>query len=534
VAKTREAGVKTVYFMIYKGLESEKRSYSALMDYFGFNTEKYLKVQKEAIEQRLDKFSGRLYLEFGGKLLWDYHASRTLPGYDANAKLTLLKSLERNLEIIYCISAKQLSNGKIRGDFGFDYGESTIQALEDLDSFGLLVSAVVINRFEGENEAVILENRLKRKGVPVYRRFEIEGYPNNLDCIFGSQGYDKDQYINVKKKLVVVWGAGPGSGKLSTCLGQVYHDVKRKINSGYAKFETFPVWNLPLEHPVNIAYEAATADLGDFNVIDPFHLKTYGKIAVNYNRDVEAFPIIKEIFAKILQENNFSRSYASPTDMGFNMLREGINNDAIVQGAAKREIVFYHFRYKEEYKKGLVDEETLNRMNAIMEKVGIEEEYLKPVTVARKARQQARKTKGKGEKGIYCGAAIQLADNRLVYGKNSPLLHAEASVVLNAVKYLAQISDRTDLISKSVIKEVNQLKKQMNEVSHSLNCTEALLALAVSGQTNPLAKKAQKYLGKLRGCFMHTTHLPSSADQSTFRKLGLWISTDGIVEKIRK
>jgi len=499
----------------------------------GFDTKKYLLAQKKAIKERLSKFSDRLYLELGGKLMDDFHASRTLPGYDPNAKVLLLKSLNRDLEILYCVSAKQLANGKIRGDWGIGYDLVTIKALEDLDSFGLPVLGVVINRFEGESEAKILKKRLKRMGVRVFKRYEIDGYPNDIGSILSSRGYGHDDYIETKKPLVVVWGAGPGSGKLSTCLGQIYQDAEHGFNSGYAKFETFPVWNLPLDHPVNIAYEAATADLGDFNLIDPFHLRAYKKVAVSYNRDVEAFPIIKTIFEKTLSQENFSRCYCSPTDMGFNVLKEGILNDKIACEAAKKEIVFYLFRYRQEYKKGLVDKRTIERMNTIMERLGINEQYLKTVPAARKAKEEATKREDKGERGIYCGAAIELPNRRIIAGKNSPLLHAEAAVVLNAIKVLGNIPDDLDLISQSIIKQINKLKKQIYEKSQSLNCAEALLALAISAQVNPLAQKAQRFLGDLRGCFMHTTHDLSLADKSIFRKLGVWVSTDGETAKIK-
>jgi len=499
----------------------------------GFDTKKYLAAQKKAIEERLTKFSGRLYLEFGGKLIDDFHASRTLPGYDSNAKMLLLKSLNRDLEILYCVSAKQLANGKIRGDWEIGYDLVTIKALEDLGSFGLPVLGVVINRFEGESEAKILEKRLKRMGVKVFKRYEIDGYPNDVDNILGSRGYGRDDYIKTKKPLVIVWGAGPGSGKLSTCLGQIYQDAKYGLNSGYTKFETFPVWNLPLDHPVNIAYEAATADLGDFNLIDPFHLRAYKKVAVNYNRDVEAFPIIKTIFEKILSQKNFSCYYRSPTDMGFNVLKEGIIDDKTVCEAAKKEVVFYLFRYRQEYKRGLVDERTIERMNTIMKRLRINEQYLKVVPAARRAREEALKRKDKGERGIYCGAAIELPNREIITGKNSPLLHAEAAAVLNAIKVLGNITNDLDLISPSVIKQINKFKKQINEKSQSLNCAEALLALAVSVQANPLAQKAQCFLGNLGGCFMHTTHDLSPADKSIFRKLGVWVSTDGKTAKIK-
>ncbi|MCL5091166.1 MAG: DUF1846 domain-containing protein [Patescibacteria group bacterium] len=501
---------------------------------FGFDTDKYLLVQRKAIEERLAKFSGRLYLEFGGKLIGDFHASRTLPGYDPNAKLHLLKSLKKDIEIIYCISAKQLAAGKIRGDWGVGYDTATLRILEDLEKYCLPLKGVVINRFEGESEAKNFEVRLKRLGIPVYKRREIKGYPNNLDLILSKEGYGSDDYIKSEKSLVVVWGAGPGAGKLSACLGQIYNDKQQGINSGYAKFETFPVWDLPLEHPVNVAYEASTADLGDYNVIDPFHLQSYNKQAVNYNRDVESFPIIKAIFQKITNKDNFSREYQSPTDMGFNVLKQGIINDQVVQEAAKKEINFFLFRYRREYEKGLVDEKILERMEYLLHRVGIHEDYLPTVPAAREAVRQAQKQSNKGDRGIYCGAAIELFDGRIITGKNSPFLHAEAAVILNAIKTLAKIADRYTLIAPQVIKEINDLKEKIGETSFSLNCSEALLALAVSSQDNPLAEKAKKYLSSLNGCFMHTTHQPAPADDILFRKLKIWVSTDGKIEKITK
>lgn len=497
----------------------------------GFDTEKYLVAQKKAIEERLAKFSGRLYLEFGGKLIDDFHAGRTLPGFDSNAKVRLLKSLQKDLEILFCVSAKQLSNGKVRGDWGIGYDAATIRTIDDLERLELPLCGVVINRYDGEKEADIFEARLKRMGIKVYKRREIKGYPNNLNLILSKDGYGADDYIQAEKSLVVVWGAGPCSGKLSTCLGQVYNDNLRGLDSGYAKFETFPVWDLPLEHPVNITYEAATADLGDYNVIDKFHLKAHQKKAVNYNRDVEAFPILKKIFEKITRKGNFSRSYQSPTDMGFNVIKKGIIDDAVVCRAAKKEINFYLFRYRGEFKKGLVAEDTLGRMDKIMRRVKIKEDFLPVVAAARKARTEAIKKKDKGEMGIFCGVAIELPDGKIVTGKNSPLLHAEAAAVLNAVKTLAKIPDSYDLISPLVIKQINRLRERIGEASFSLNCSEALLALAVSAQANPLAEKAQEFLPKLHFCFMHTTHQPSAADEILFRKLKIWVSTDGKVEK---
>ncbi len=497
----------------------------------GFDTDKYLTAQKKAIEKRLSKFSGRLYLEFGGKLLSDFHAARTLPGYLPDAKLTLLKSLKKNLGIIYCISAKQLATGKIRGDLGIGYDVDTLRALDIFKRHQLPVLGVVINRYQQEPEAKILARRLQHLNIPVYFRREISRYPQNLKLILSSRGYGADDYITTDKPLVVVWGTGPGSGKLSTCLGQIYLDAQHGINSGYAKFETFPVWDLPLNHPVNIAYEAATADLGDYNCLDSFHLRAYKKPAVNYNRDLDAFPIIRTIFNKILYRDNFSRTYKSPTDMGFNVLSQGIIDDDVVSQAAKREINFYLFRYRQEVKKGLLEKTVLDRMEQLMCQVGITEEFLPPVIPARQAQHQAQFQPDKGENGVFCGAAIELKNGLIITGKNSPLLHAEASVVLNAIKFLAKIPDSTKLISPTVIRRINRLKDRVGESSRSLNCAEALLALAASTTPGSVADLAQKSLPQLRDCYLHTTHQLSSADDSIFRKLGVWVSTDGLVGK---
>lgn len=486
----------------------------------GFDTKKYLRVQKIAIEERLSQFKERLYLEFGGKLIDDFHAVRTLPGYEANAKLKLLKSLNRDLGVIYCVSAKQLVEGKIRGDMGIGYDLATIRAIEDLMKNGLRVEGVVINRYEKQKGVDNFIRRLEQMGIKICRRKEIKNYPNNLKLTLSQDGYGADEYLKVKKKLIVVWGAGPGSGKLSTCLGQIYHESKRGLNSGYAKFETFPVWNLPLDHVVNVAYEAATADLGDFNVIDPFHLNAYGKKVINYNRDVEAFPIIKEMFQKMLKKSNYSYNYKSPTDMGFNCLSSGIVDDEVVVEAAKKEINFYLFRYRNEFRQGLVGKNTLEKMKEIMDKLNIGEDFLSTVKVAREVVIKKR---------VMCGAAIELANGMVVSGKSSKLLHAEAAVVLNAVKILSGIDDRYNLISPSVVAEINKLNRKIGSETGSLDASETMLAWAVSARDNPLAKKAINFIKELRGCFIHTTHKPSFADMVLFRKLGLWLSTDGEV-----
>ncbi len=494
----------------------------------GFSTTEYLDAQAMFINERMAEFPDTLYLEFGGKLIEDFHATRTLPGYDPNAKVQLLSSLKANLEIIFCISAKQLRQKKIRGDLNMTYDLSTLKALADLKSYGLPLNSVVINRFDGEAEALIFKKRLERLGVKVYMRNEIKGYPDNTDLILSKRGYGKDPHIKTSKPLVVVWGAGPGSGKLSTCLGQIYLDQQKGKNSGYAKFETFPVWDLPLKHPVNYAYEAATADLGDYNLIDPFHLKAHKKRAVNYNRDVDAFPIIKKLIQKMIPKGNFMRTYKSPTDMGVNRISEGIIDDKILVTAANKEIIFYVFRYRNEYKRGLVDQDVLDRMDALLSKLKLKETDLKTVPAARKAAREAKKQKSKGENGIYCGAAIELHDGQVITGKNSPLLYAEAAALLNAIKKISDIPDSYELISKQIIQRINAQKSLIGEASKSLTTAETLLALAVSSISNPLAKKAQTALKYLRDCYLHSTHDLSKDDENVYRKLDIWVTTDGL------
>lgn len=501
----------------------------------GFDIKRYLQAQTEAIEKRLKKFKHRLYLEIGGKLYSDLHAARTLPGYDPNTKLLLLKKLKKDLEIIFCVSAKQLASGKLRGDWGIGYDLATIAALEDLRKFDLPVRAIVINRFEKEMEAGIFKKRLQRKGYKVYLRYEIKDYPKNLDLVLSEEGYGRDNYVKTKKRLIVVWGTGPGSGKFSTCLGQIYHDQKKGLDSGYAKFETFPIWDLPVEHPVNLAYEASTADLGDFNLVDPYYLAAYKKVAVNYNRDVEIFPVLVALIQKVVSKRNFMTHYRSPTDMGVNMMKKGIIDEKVVRQAAKREIVFYLFRYRQEYLKGLVDEKTLNKMSLLFEKADVAEDNLPTVPAARKAKKEAEKDKRKGERGIYCGAAIELKNKKIITGKNSPLLHAEAACILNAIKALADIPDSIDLLAPQVIESLNEIKgKILREESRSLEVNEVLVALAISGPTNPAIKKALERLPELKGCYIHTTHLPAKGDEAVFRKLGLWLSTDGEMASIQK
>lgn len=415
------------------------------------------------------------------------------------------------------MSAKELQKGKIHGDVNLNNEEFTLKILGELKVCKLPVTAIIINRFEEEPAALDFERRLKCLGLRVYKRREIPNYPSNTDFIISSKGYGADPYIKTSKPIVLVTASGPNSGKLSTCLGQLYHERKRGCFASYAKFETFPVWDLALKHPVNIAYEAATADLGDFNLIDPFHLKTYGETAVNYNRDVGAFPILEKLFKSIIKKN--TNIYHSPTDMGVNCISQGIIDDQLVQKAACQEIIFRFFRYQAEVKKGLKSKKALQRTKVLMEELGLKPEDRKVVFAARKALEKA-----------YCGAAIELADGQVVAGKNSSLLHAEAASVLNAIKILANIPDKIHLLSPEVVASVNKIKQEiLKEKSESLNLSETLIALSMASITSLTVNKAIKCLTQLRGCKMHTTHIPARGDENAFRKLGLWVTTDANV-----
>jgi uncharacterized protein (UPF0371 family) len=493
----------------------------------GFDNERYLSQQSKAILERVKKFDHKLYLEFGGKLCFDYHAARVLPGYDPRAKLRLLKMLGGQIEIIFCIYAKDIEMGRLCGDFGMAYDTATLFIIDDLKDWGLDVSSVVFTRFRGESQAIRFKNRLQKKGIATYTHQEISGYPADVDRIVSEEGYGKNQYVLTKRPIVIVAAPGPGSGKLATCLSQMYHDHKKGINSGFAKFETFPIWNLPLRHPVNVAYESATADLRDFNLVDPFHLETYKKEAISYNRDVEAFPILKKVLERIIGRSQKGMvMYNSPTDMGVNRAGFGIVDHRVVQEAARQEIIRRYFRYHWEFMIGLEKKETVQRARSLMEELGLNEEDRPCVVLARKAAIQAEK-KGKGHKGIFCGAAIELNNGKIITGKNSPLLHAASATILNAVKSLAKIPDKIHLLPRAVINNIGALKKDiLGMKSESLDVEEILVALSISATANPAAEAGMKELGRLSGCQMHLTHIPSDGDEGGLRKMGINMTTD--------
>ncbi len=498
------------------------------MKKIGFDNEKYLKEQSAAILERVKKFGSKLFLEFGGKLCFDYHAARVLPGYDPNVKIRLLQSLKDKIDIVLCIYAGDIEKGRVRGDFGITYDAATFKLIDDLRKWGLDILAVVITRFAGQPSAVIFKNKLEHRGVKVYLHYPIENYPADVDTICSEKGFGKNDYIETKNQIVVVTAPGPNSGKLSTCLSQLYHDHKNGINSGYAKFETFPIWNLPLKHPVNIAYEAATADIQDFNLVDPFHLNKYNKIAINYNRDVESFPILRLIIGKIIASKNANLPlYNSPTDMGVNRSGFGIIDDKIVCDAAKQELIRRYFRYNAEHNMGVEKKETVDRVMLLMKELGVNVTDRKVVEIARRSAEEAE-ANGKGNAGIFCGAAIELDDGRIVTGKNSKLMHASSSLVLNAIKVLANIPDEILLLSPHIINNISKLKKGIFKAeSESLDLEETLISLSISATTNHTAELAMNRLVHLKGCEMHMTHIPTPGDEVGLKRLGVNLTTDG-------
>jgi uncharacterized protein (UPF0371 family) len=488
-----------------------------------FDTEKYLAQQSAAIVERVQRFSDKLYLEFGGKLLFDFHASRVLPGFDPNVKMRLLKSLEDQAEVILCIYAGDIEKMKMRADFGITYDADALKLIDDLGDWGVPVRAVVVTRYEEQPAAAAFRNRLERRGVPVFTHRFTRGYPTEIDVVVSESGYGANPRIDTDKPIVVVTGPGPGSGKLATCLSQLYHDHKQGLRSGYAKFETFPIWNLPLKHPVNVAYEAATAELRDVNQLDHFHLEAYNERAVNYNRDLEAFPLLKRILERITGERSF---YASPTDMGVNRAGFGIVDDEAAREAGCQEVVRRYFRYACEHSMGLVDRESVQRIELLMEELGLGPESRPVVEPARHAAERGR-LKGKGANGIYVGAALELPDGTVVSGTNSPLMHAAAALILVASKRLAGIPKDRHLLPPAVIHSVSHLKKDvLGRKRVSLNGEEALIALSIAATSDPAAQAAMETLGEFRGCEVHMTHMPTPGDESGFRKLGVNLTAD--------
>ena len=489
----------------------------------GFDNDQYLREQTRAILDRVDRFGNKLYLEFGGKLLFDYHAARVLPGFDPNVKMQLLRGLRDRADIILCIWAGDIQRKKLRADFGITYDVDAMKLIDDLRDWGLEITAVVITRFDEQPSAVTFKSKLEHFGIRVYTHRATPGYPTDVDRIVSDAGYGANPYIETDSPLVVVTGPGPGSGKLATCLSQLYHDHRHGTRSGYAKFETFPIWNLPLKHPVNAAYEAATADLGDVNLIDPFHLEAYGETAVNYNRDVEAFPVLRRILKRIMGEADL---YRSPTDMGVNRAGFAVADDAVCREAARQEVIRRYFRYACEHAMGFTPEATVDRCKLLMDELDLDPLERRVVGPAREAAQDGRR-RGKGNKGMFCGAAAALPDGTIVTGTNSPLMHAASSLVLNAIKHLAGIPDTIHLLAPQVLESIARMKDDiLSSKSVSLDLEEALIALSVSASTNPTAQMGLDQLPALRGCEAHLTHIPRSGDETGLRRLGVNLTTD--------
>jgi uncharacterized protein (UPF0371 family) len=489
----------------------------------GFDNELYLEQQTREILERAGKFQNKLYLEFGGKLMFDYHAARVLPGYDPNVKIRLLQKLKDRAEILLCIHAGAIEKKKVRADFGITYDNDVLKIIDDLKDWDLSVAAVVITRFQDQPAVTAFQKRLERRGVKVVLHRATKGYPTDVDRIVSDDGYGANPFIETTKPLVVVTGPGPGSGKLGTCLSQLYHEHKRGVKAGYAKFETFPIWSIALKHPVNVAYEAATAEMKDFNLIDSFHLQAHGVASVNYNRDMEIFPVVKRILTRILGPDC---TYESPTDMGVNRAGFGIVDDPIVQKAAVQECIRRFFRYRCEYMMGLVDEEAVQRVELILKDLGVAPEDRAVVVPARKAAEEGQ-AKGKGNKGVFVGAAIQFPDGSIVTGKNSEEMHAASALVLNALKHLAGIPDKLHLLPPDIIKSIGRMKKDyLKKRNVSFNLDEFFIALGISASTNPVAQAALEKLPELRGCEVHMTHLPTPGDEEGFRRLGVNLTSD--------
>ncbi|MGI6419319.1 MAG: DUF1846 domain-containing protein [Thermoguttaceae bacterium] len=494
-----------------------------MQDAVGFDNDKYLQEQTAAILDRVSRFGNKLYLEFGGKLLFDYHAARVLPGFDPNVKMRLLTKLKDKAEILLCIHAGAIERKKMRADFGITYDADAMKLIDDLRDWGIQLRGVVITRFDGQPGAMQFKNKLQRREIPVYTHPPTKGYPAEVDRIVGAEGYGANPYIETVKPLVVVTGPGPGSGKLATCLSQMYHDHLHGVRSGYAKFETFPIWDLPLTHPVNVAYEAATADLHDVNMIDPFHLEAFHQTATNYNRDVEAFPVLHKILQRITGDEPI---YRSPTEMGVNRASSGVVNDEKVQAASRAEVIRRYFRYASEYAMGVADEQTVRRVERLMEMLHIGPEDRRVVGPARRAAEEAQR-QGNGNQGVYCGAAIELADGRIVTGKNSSLMHAAAALVMNAVKQLAGLPDGIHLLAPSVIESAARMKKEiLGQKAVSLDVQETLFALGISVTANPMAQLCVEKLKQLRGCDVHITHVPTPGDEAGLRRLGVHLTSD--------
>ena len=481
------------------------------MNKIGFDNAKYVQLQSQNIRDRISQFGGKLYLEFGGKLFDDYHASRVLPGFRPDSKVRMLLEMKDDAEIVIAISADDIERNKRRGDLGITYDEDTLRLIDAFRGIGLYVGSVVITHYRSQPAAELFQKRLETLGVRVYRHYIIPDYPSNVELIVSENGFGKNDYIETERSLVVVTAPGPGSGKMATCLSQLYHEHRRGVNAGYAKFETFPIWNVPLKHPINLAYEAATADLDDINMIDPFHLEAYGETTVNYNRDVEIFPVLNAILTRIFGES----AYKSPTDMGVNMAGYCITDDEACREASKQEIIRRYYAAACSLRQGLGTPEEVRKIELIMNSIGLSSDD-RPVVA--KALEKAEKTGGPA-------VAIELPDGTIITGKTSSLLGASSACLMNALKYLAGIDKKLLLIAPGIIEPIQHLKvEHLGNHNPRLHTDELLIALSICAVTNPLVELAIDQLDKLRGCEAHSTVILSRVDENLFSKLGVNIT----------
>ena len=484
----------------------------------GFDNQKYLKMQSEHIRDRISKFDNKLYLEFGGKLFDDYHASRVLPGFEPDSKLRMLMQLSDQAEIVIVISAADIDKNKMRGDLGITYDEDVLRLIDEFTGRGLYVGSVCITRYAGQESADLFKKRLEKLGKKVYFHYSIPGYPSNIPLIVSDEGYGKNEYIETTRPLVVITAPGPGSGKMATCLSQLYHEHKRGVRAGYAKFETFPIWNIPLKHPVNLAYEAATADLNDVNMIDPFHLEAYGVTTVNYNRDVEIFPVLSAIFERIYGEN----PYKSPTDMGVNMAGNCICDDEVCKEASRQEIIRRYYRTMDRFLSGECPKEETYKVELLMNQAGVTVHDRKVVDAAL----------ARAEETGAPAAALELPDGRIVTGKTSDLLGASAALILNALKELAGIDHDMHLISPTALEPIQKVKTEfLGSKNPRLHIDEALIALSISASSNPVAEQALRQVPNLKGCQAHVSVMLANVDIRLFQKLSIQVTSEPRYEK---
>jgi len=483
----------------------------------GFDNEKYMQLQSKRILERVDAFGGKLYLEFGGKLFDDYHAARVLPGFEPDSKMKMLLQLKEQAEIVIAINAAHIEMSKRRGDLGITYDLDVMRLIDAFRSIGLFVGSVVITQYHGQHAAELFQHKLEALGVRVYKHYPIEDYPSNVSLIVSSEGYGKNDYIETSRPIVVVTAPGPGSGKMATCLSQLYHEHERGIRAGYAKYETFPIWNLPLKHPVNLAYEAATADLADVNMIDPFHLEAYGVTTVNYNRDIEIFPVLEAMFRRIYGEC----PYKSPTDMGVNMAGYAIVDDAVCCEASKQEIIRRYYATACAVRRGIAEPAELHKQELLMGFLSLDVNMRKTVPAARAV----------AERTGAPACAIELPDGRVVTGKTSGLMGASCAALLNALKLLAGIDDRVDLIAPMVLAPIQHLKvEHLGNSNPRLHTDEVLIALSMSAVTNPTAELAMEQLSELRGSEVHSSVILSPVDENVFKKLGANVTFEPVYQ----